>query len=54
MANLKAFLKKMLPIMRMAAMITPNKLDDQAVALLEAWLNSDAEIGAIADVMARK
>jgi cobalamin biosynthesis protein CobT len=47
--NLKAFLRKVLPLLKAVSGITPNKLDDQAVAFLEAWLNSDAQdIGAFA------
>lgn len=38
--DLKAFLKKALPILKAVAATTPNKVDDAAVLFLEAWLAS--------------
>lgn len=38
--NLKNFLRKVMPLLEAVARLTPNTLDDQAVAFLKAWLAS--------------
>ncbi len=38
--NVKEGLKRLLPIMKTVATLTPNKVDDAAVAFIEALVNS--------------
>jgi hypothetical protein len=44
--DVKAGLKRLLPVLKTVAAITPNKFDDMAVAFLEQLLNNPAAMEA--------